>query len=163
LEYFLDFGLVRKVLCFGLFEVFGSEFRFGVVLDFLERIFVLKDALFTFLDGFLEVGLFGFEFLDQGFGPFCLLNTFLKLTNFQIDFFFFVAKLDFFVLELDFFLLNGCQIIFFGMKFMNQSLQVFKKLNFTLFKGLFSSDFAQVRIGIHNLPIASDTIQVVLL
>ena len=46
---------------------------------------------------------------------------------------------------------------------MNQSLQVFKKLNFTLFKGLFSSNFAQVRIGIHNLPIPSDTIQVVLL
>ncbi len=154
---------MRKVLCFGLFEVFGSEFGFRVVLDFLERIFVLEDAVLTFLDGFLEVGLFGFEFLDEGFGPFCLLNIFLKLTNLKIDFFFFVAEFDFFVLELDFFLLNGCQRKFFRMKLMNQNLQVFKKLNFALFKGLFSSNFAQVRIGIHNLPIASDTIQIVLL
>ena len=31
-EYFLDFGLLGKVFCFSLFEIFRSEFWFGIVL-----------------------------------------------------------------------------------------------------------------------------------
>ncbi len=103
LEYFLDFGLVGKVLSFGLFKVFRSEFGLGVVLNFLESGFVLEDGLVVFLDGFSEVGLLGFEFLYQGLGSFSLVDGFLKLTDFEVDFFFFVAQLNFLVLEVDFF------------------------------------------------------------
>jgi hypothetical protein len=118
LEYFLDFGLVGKVLSFGLFKVFGSEFGLGVVLNFLESGFVLEDDVVVFLDGFLEVGLLGFEFLYQGLGSFCLIYCFLKLTDFEVDFFFFVAQLNLLVLEFDLFLLDRSERSFFRVKFM---------------------------------------------